>query len=70
MFALFKYTYDYHQFQRLCAVSARKDLLEERYYQIRKDMKWSFPLISAENHAEFKEKEEGHYCIVQIEELK
>lgn len=70
MYGLFRFSYDYHQFEHLCSVSARKEALEERYEAIKSLTKWCRPLVAAEKHDEFAENEEAHYCILPVEELK
>lgn len=69
MYGLFRFTYDYHQFQRLECVSRSVEALEARYEQLRSEQRYLFPLIDAERHDEFWGMEEAHYCILPVEEV-
>lgn len=70
MYGLFRFTYDYHQFQRLVCVSASVEALERHYEQMKEKSPAIFLLVPEEKHDEFWDNEDAHYCILPVEEVK
>ena len=64
MSVLFKYSYDYYEWENLIAVSNDINLLEKRYASEDQDV----PLISyKEEHEHYQDREEGHFSINSVE---
>ena len=71
MYALFRYKYDYYEFEHLVVVSASKKLLEKRYNEMPDYEKLQYPLITTvTQRGEFIGSESSHCYITQVEELK
>ena len=70
MYGLFRFTYDWHEFQSLCAVSKSTEALTKRYDEIMALSKLHRPLIVGKDaHEEMRDMEGDHYCILPVQEL-
>lgn len=66
MFGLFKRTYDWYEWNDFIVASASKDKLIKKYND---EFKNDYPLIDEAKYYEYKDGENGHYCIVKLEEI-
>jgi len=73
MLGLFRYRYDWCEWEHIACVSNSKELLEERYEKMREHYKTLSiepdPLIPLDQHEVFSDNEKGHYCIRPVEVL-
>lgn len=70
MKGLFKYEYDYHEWESLIAVSTSFDKLSEHYSKVKKSDPQNYKLVKdCEEHKELEAEEVVHYLIKEVEML-
>ncbi len=68
MLGLFRYRYDYYEWEDLIAISEDVEKLINKFHDINKDDEISCILIE-ELHESMQDKEERHYMIKEVELL-
>lgn len=67
IYGLFRYTYDWHEFERILRASESVQALEAHYADIKQLSPNCDPLVtSAEAHSEFAQSESNHYHIREL----